>query len=94
MLRCMSTRCERGGCSTVEHVVLGLVASLGPCTSCDLEREVERTISHFWMFTRAAIDQAPPQLVAAGLLTDEQENQGRRRRLYQITEAGRQELNA
>lgn len=90
----MSTRDEQGSYSTVEHLILGLVAWLEPCTSYDLKREVERTISHFWTFSHTAIYQAPPQLVAAGLLTDEQENEGRRRRLYRITKAGREELDA
>ncbi|GAA2608129.1 PadR family transcriptional regulator [Actinomadura fulvescens] len=88
----MSTRDEQSSYSTVEYLILGLVVQLEPCTSYDLKREVERTISHFWTFSHTALYQAPPQLVAAGLLTEEQETTGRRRRLYRISAAGRAEL--
>ncbi|HEY4853994.1 MAG TPA: PadR family transcriptional regulator, partial [Streptosporangiaceae bacterium] len=77
------------GYTTVEYLTLGLVAWLEPCTSYDLKREVERTISHFWTFSHTALYQAPPQLAAAGLLLEEQEETGRRRRLYRLTPDGR-----
>src|ERR1700680_3822102 len=82
----------RNGYTTVEYLTLGLVALLEPCTSYDLKREVERTVSHFWTFSHTALYQAPPQLAAAGLLLEEQEETGRRRRLYRLTPDGRAEL--
>src|SRR5260370_15496734 len=84
----------RNGYTTVEYLTLGLVALLEPCTSYDLKREVERTASHSWPFSHTAIYQAPPQLAAAGLLLEEQEDTGRRRRLYRLTPEGRAELLA
>lgn len=80
------------GLTTVDYLILGLVGSLQPCTSYDLKREVERSISHFWTFSHTALYQAPAQLVAAGLLTDEQEATGRRRRTYRLTDSGRERL--
>jgi PadR family transcriptional regulator, regulatory protein AphA len=82
----------RNGYTAVEYLTLGLVAWLEPCTSYDLKREVERTVSHFWTFSHTALYQAPPQLAAAGLLLEEQEETGRRRRLYRLTPDGRAEL--
>lgn len=80
--------------TTVDYLILGLVAWLEPCTSYDLKREVEQTISRFWTFSHTALYQSPPQLVAAGLLSEEQETSGRRRRLYVLTPEGRAELRA
>src|SRR6202047_1314199 len=88
----MSTRDGGSAYTTVEYLTLGLVAWLEPCTSYDLKREVERTVSHFWTFSHTALYQAPPQLAAAGLLLEEQEETGRRRRLYRLTPDGRAAL--
>jgi PadR family transcriptional regulator AphA len=77
----------------VDYLILGLVAWLQPCTSYDLKREVQRTVSHFWTFSHTALYQAPAELVAAGLLKDEQQTDGRRRRLYQLTPAGQDALH-
>jgi DNA-binding PadR family transcriptional regulator len=85
-------RDNSAGLTTVDYLILGLVDWLEPCTSYDMKREVESAISHFWTFSHTALYQAPPQLVAAGLLTDEQETAGRRRRLYLLTDSGRARL--
>jgi len=78
----------------VDYLILGLVAWLQPCTSYDLKREVQQTISRFWTFSHTALYQVPADLVTAGLLTDKQEADGRRRRLYQLTPAGQDALRA
>jgi DNA-binding PadR family transcriptional regulator len=86
---------ERGmTLAPVDYLILGLVAWLQPCTSYDLKREVQQTVSHFWMFSHTALYQAPAELVTAGLLTDDQETEGRRRRLYRLTPAGQDTLGA
>jgi PadR family transcriptional regulator AphA len=78
----------------VDYLILGLVAWLQPCTSYDLKREVQQTVSHFWTFSHTALYQAPAELVTAGLLTETQEPGGRRRRLYRPTPAGLDALGA
>lgn len=83
---------EHNALTPVDYLILGLVAWLEPCTSYDLKREVQRTVSHFWSFSHTALYQAPPQLVDLGLLDDEQEDDGRRRRMYRLTQAGRDQL--
>ena len=88
----MSTNQSSAGLTVVDFLILGLVAWLEPCTSYDLKREIQRAVSHFWTFSHTALYQSPPQLVAAGLLTDEQETTGRRRRIYRLAPAGREEL--
>jgi DNA-binding PadR family transcriptional regulator len=74
--------------STASYVILGLVEWLEPCTSYDMKREVARSIQHFWSFSHTTLYLEPARLVDAGLLTREQEDDGRRRRLYRITPAG------
>jgi DNA-binding PadR family transcriptional regulator len=74
--------------------VLGLLAREGPSTPYDLKRHVAATIGHFWSFPHALLYKEPPRLVGLGLLTEEREEGGRRRRLFSITDAGRQALRA
>lgn len=76
------------------YLVLGLVAREGPCTPYELKRHVAATIGHFWAFPHALLYKEPPRLVELGLLTEEREEVGRRRRLFSITDRGREALRA
>jgi PadR family transcriptional regulator AphA len=76
------------------YLVLGLVAREGPSTPYDLKRHVTATIGHFWTFPHALLYKEPARLTGLGLLTEEREDGGRRRRLFMITGAGRQALRA
>ncbi len=74
------------------YLVLGLLAREGPSTPYELKRHVAATIGHFWTFPHALLYKEPPRLVELGLLTEEREPGGRRRRLFTITVAGRAAL--
>jgi PadR family transcriptional regulator AphA len=74
------------------YLVLGLLAREGPSTPYELKRHVARTIGHFWSFPHALLYKEPARLVELGLLTEERELEGRRRRLFTITGAGRKAL--
>jgi PadR family transcriptional regulator, regulatory protein AphA len=76
------------------YLVLGLVAREGPSTPYDLKRHVSATIGHFWSFPHALLYKEPARLTELGLLTEERESGGRRRRLLTITAAGQQALRA
>lgn len=76
------------------YLVLGLIAREGPSTPYDLKRHVTATIGHFWSFPHALLYKEPARLTGVGLLTEERESGGRRRRLFTITDAGRQALRA
>ncbi len=76
------------------YLVLGLLAREGPSTPYDLKRHVAATIGHFWSFPHALLYKEPPRLVELGLLTEKREQDGRRRRLFTITDAGRGALRA
>ena len=74
------------------YVVLGSIAVRGPSTPYDLKRFVEMTLGHFWAFPHSQLYAEPDRLARAGLLTEEREHDGRRRRTYAITADGRQAL--
>ena len=75
--------------TSTSYLVLGLIQREGPSTPYDLKRHVAATIGHFWSFPHALLYKEPPRLVELGLLTEEREAVGRRRRLFTITGRGR-----
>ncbi|MBV9337890.1 MAG: PadR family transcriptional regulator [Solirubrobacterales bacterium] len=76
------------------YVVLGSIALRGPSTSYDLKRFVEVTLGHFWSFPHSQLYAEPDRLARAGLLSENREQDGRRKRTYTITGAGRDALDA
>lgn len=75
------------------YIVLGLVERLGDATSYDLKNWADGSIGYFWTFSRASLYKEPARLVGLGLLSERQEETGRRRRLYAITPTGRTALS-
>jgi DNA-binding PadR family transcriptional regulator len=78
--------------SSSAYVVLGLLATYGPATPYDLKRWVDSSIGYFWSFPRAQLYVEPERLAAQGMLTERREGTGRRRRVFSVTDAGRQTL--
>ena len=74
------------------YLVLGLLEREGPSTPYELKRHVAATIGHIWSFPHALLYKEPARLAALGLLSEERELVGRRRRLFTITPAGREAL--
>jgi DNA-binding PadR family transcriptional regulator len=74
------------------YVVLGLVSRMQPVTSYEMKRRVAISIGHFWPFPHSQLYAEPTRLVQAGLLAEDVEMGGRRRRRYRLTERGREEL--
>jgi PadR family transcriptional regulator AphA len=75
----------------VSYVVLGLVAQ-GAATSYDMKQKAARSVGYFWHFPHSQLYAEPARLVGLGLLREQREERGRRRRLYSVTDAGRQAL--
>jgi DNA-binding PadR family transcriptional regulator len=71
------------------YLVLGLVARHGECTSYEMKRTVSGSIGYFWTFPHSQLYAEPARLVELGLLTEEQETTGRKRRTYRLTDEGR-----
>jgi len=72
--------------------VLTLIELLGPSTPYDLKQALERSIANFWMVPHTTFYAEPERLAGAGLLSVSQEPGGRRRKLYSLTQAGRDAL--
>jgi DNA-binding PadR family transcriptional regulator len=77
------------GLTAISYLVLGLVAQHGPATPYDLKALVATSVGNFWSFPHAQLYKEPPRLAAAGLLAEEREEFGRRRRIFRITDEGR-----
>jgi len=74
------------------YLVLGLLAREGPSTPYDLERHVAATLGNFWSFPHTLLYSEPQRLVALGMVRETREQDGRRRRIFAITPAGRAAL--
>jgi DNA-binding PadR family transcriptional regulator len=75
------------------YVVLGLIARYGPLTPYELKARVEQSVALFWPMPHAQLYRDPPRLVEMGLLREEAEQHGRRRRVFHLTDAGREALD-
>jgi PadR family transcriptional regulator AphA len=84
---------EAGKLTTTSYVVLGLVAARQPITSYEMKRSVATSIGYFWPFPHSQLYAEPARLVRLGLLEQDVEETGRKRRRLRITEAGRLALS-
>ncbi len=74
------------------YIVLGLLEWGGRCTPYDLKGLVKLSVGNFWTLQHAQLYTEPARLAAAGYVTEEREDGGRRRKLYEITDKGREAL--
>lgn len=74
------------------YVTLGVTALRGPTTSYELKAYVAESIRYLWPLPHAQLYKEPQRLVALGLLDAHSEPDGRRRRFFAITDAGRAAL--
>jgi PadR family transcriptional regulator AphA len=74
------------------YVVLGLVGQLGEATPYALKQAVSLSVGNFWSIPHAQLYSEPDRLARAGLLDEEVETTGRRRKTYRLTRAGREAL--
>ena len=75
--------------SPTSYLVLGLVRMLGEATPYDLKHAVARSVGNMWAFPHTQLYTEPARLAEAGLLEEEREDSGRRRRTFRMTAAGR-----
>jgi PadR family transcriptional regulator AphA len=76
----------------ISFIVLGLVDWAGESTPYRLKQLVAASVGNFWTLQHAQLYSEPERLAKAGYLTEERERDGRRRKLYSITDKGRQAL--
>lgn len=73
----------------VSYIVLGLLDRAGAATPYQLKSAVAAGVGNLWSVQHAQLYSEPQRLAAAGLVTEEREQGGRRRRTYRLTDAGR-----
>jgi DNA-binding PadR family transcriptional regulator len=74
------------------YAVLALLKEFGESTSYDIKQAIEFSIQNFWPVPHTTAYEEPARLAAAGYLSVRQEEGGRRRRFYSLTDAGREAL--
>jgi PadR family transcriptional regulator AphA len=75
------------------HIVLGLLSMSGQATPYDLKQMAALTVGEFWTLPHSQLYAEPARLARAGYLTEQQEDGGRRRKLYSLTPRGQQALD-
>lgn len=76
------------------YAVLALFQHLGEATSYDLKQALEISTENFWPVPHTTAYDEPARLAGGGYLTVRQEPGGRRRKLYALTDLGREALAA
>jgi PadR family transcriptional regulator AphA len=72
------------------YIVLGLISAAGRATPYDLKRVHQQGIGGFWSLNHAQLYAEPDRLVEGGYLTVDREEGGRRRKMYELTDRGRE----
>jgi PadR family transcriptional regulator AphA len=79
--------------TATSYIVLGLLARAGGrATPYALKQMAATSVGNFWSVQHAQLYTEPERLSREGLVEEERESGGRRRRLYTITAAGHQAL--
>ena len=76
------------------YIVLGLLEMIGPATPYQLKQRATTSVGNFWSVQHAQFYTEPERLTKAGLLSEDRERGGRRRKLYTLEKAGRQALES
>lgn len=80
--------------TSTSYVVLGMLDWLGPSTPYRLKRVLTESVEDFFPVPHTSFYAEPARLAGLGLLSEEQEPGGRRRKTYALTDTGRAALRA
>ena len=75
------------------YVVLGLIEAMGSATPYDLKGAARRGVGNLWALPHTQLYSECARLADAGLLDEEREPGGRRRRIYRLAAAGGKALD-
>lgn len=76
------------------YALLALLDQLGEATSYDIKQALEKSIENFWPVPHTTAYEEPARLAEGGYLSVTQEDAGRRRKSYTLTDEGRAALRA
>jgi PadR family transcriptional regulator AphA len=74
------------------YIVLGLLSWTGEATPYRLKQLVAGSVGFFWSLQHAQLYSEPERLARAGYVSERREEGGRRRKLYELTDKGREAL--
>jgi PadR family transcriptional regulator, regulatory protein AphA len=80
--------------SETSYLVLGMLERTQPATPYDLKQVAELSSKYFWSIPHSLLYAECERLAKEGLLTEKREAEGRRRRIYTVTKAGMDALEA
>jgi PadR family transcriptional regulator, regulatory protein AphA len=80
--------------TTTSYALLALLDQLGESTPYEIKAAMEQSLENFWPVPHTTAYEEPARLAEGGYLSVRQEEGGRRRKAYSLTEDGRAALAA
>ncbi len=74
------------------YIVLGLLEQAQPATPYDLKQLAQMSTANFWSVPHTQLYTECARLATEGLLSEQREQTGRRRRIYRLTDSGHRAL--
>jgi|SRR4051794_14945079 PadR family transcriptional regulator AphA len=76
------------------YAVMALLKAAGESTPYELKQVLEKSVQNFWPIPHTTFYAETTRLAGAGFLSERQEPDGRRRKLYALTDKGSEALEA
>lgn len=80
--------------TNTSYALLALVDQLGEATPYEIKQAMDSSIENFWPVPHTTAYEEPARLASGGYMSVQQEEGGRRRKTYALTEQGRVALAA
>lgn len=80
--------------TSTSYALLALLNQLGEATPYEIKQAMDKSIENFWPVPHTTAYEEPARLATGGYLSVHQEDGGRRRKTYSLTEEGRSALAA
>ena len=80
--------------TSTSYALLALLDQLGEATPYEIKQAMDKSIENFWPVPHTTAYEEPARLAQGGYLSVHQEEGGRRRKTYSLTEEGRTALVA
>ena len=80
--------------TSTSYALLALLDQLGEATPYEIKQAMDKSIENFWPVPHTTAYEEPARLAQGGYLSVHQEEGGRRRKTYSLTDEGRSALAA
>lgn len=80
--------------TSTSYALLALLDQLGEATPYEIKQAMDKSIENFWPVPHTTAYEEPARLAQGGYLSVHQEEGGRRRKTYSLTDEGREALAA